>query len=475
MVRLLALALGVILSLAPSVARSAATPTQRWLVVSDIHFDPLANPHRADRLIAEPAERWRGIFAADGSDPFSDYGHDTNDALFESALDAMHSADSEPDVILVTGDFLAHEFRSRFDRLAKIHDDATYDAFVDKTIAFLALEFRAAFPRARILPVIGNNDGYCDDYGSTPGSPFLAHMAAAWAPASYDSGLFTREFSVGGYYSEPLPAGNVQAIVLNDVFWSAKYANACGDAHADPGGDELTWLNQALKGAGDGPVWVIGHIPPGIDTFTSLEARPPHTVPFLADRFNIGYIAALSADAPHVVMALAGHTHMESFRIIGQRAGEQSIPMLVLPAVSPIYGGNPSFTILDVDSASAKVLDSQVMVLDNLSALVRDPNRDAFWRREYDFNSVYGRDVFDAAHLWRAQDAIFNDERVRHRFETYYDGGSGRAPITDATWRAYWCSNTALTSTDYLACSNPTIQTQLPAHPAAPPTPSPSP
>ncbi len=462
MVRSLAFGLCVLLSLAPLRLRGAETPTQRWIAVSDIHFDPLSNPRRADRLIDEPVERWRAIFVADGADPFSEYGRDTNDALLESALEAMHSAVGDPEVVIVAGDFLAHDFRAKFDRVAKAHDDVSYDGFVDKTIAFLALEFRAAFPGARILPVIGNNDGYCTDYGSTPLSPFLGHFASAWGGAADDPAIFATQFSVGGYYTQALPAGNARAVVLNDVYWSANYTNPCGQPHSDPGGDELAWFTQALKSAGDSPVWVIAHIPPGIDTYASLHAAQP--VPFLADRFNVPFITALTSDAPHVVTAISGHTHMDSFRIVGPRAGEQSVPMLLVPAISPVFYGNPSFTILDVDSSSAQVLDSQVFTLDR-----------GRWHREYDFNSIYGHGAFDADHLWAAQDAILDDDRVRRRFETYYDGGSGRAPITDATWRAYWCSNVALTSVDYTACSSPQVQTQLPAHPPPPPAPSPTP
>ena len=73
-------------------------------------------------------------------------------------------------------------------------------------MAFLAWELQAAFPRARLLPVIGNNDGYCGDYQSTPHDAFLAHMAAAWAASvgAPDPNAFIAQFSTGGYYSVPL-------------------------------------------------------------------------------------------------------------------------------------------------------------------------------------------------------------------------------------------------------------------------------
>ena len=121
--------------------------------------------------------------------------------------------------------------------------------------------------------MIGNNDSYCGDYQSTPHDAFLAHMAAAWAASvgASDPNAFIAQFSTGGYYSVPLPVDHAQAIVLNDVFWSANYKNACGDPKADPGGDELRWLQstQAALPAGT-PVWVIAHIPPGVDVLRDV-------------------------------------------------------------------------------------------------------------------------------------------------------------------------------------------------------------
>ena len=54
------------LALAPD-AVPAETPAEQWLIVSDIHFDPFANPKLVDRLAAAPPDQWRAIFeSADG-------------------------------------------------------------------------------------------------------------------------------------------------------------------------------------------------------------------------------------------------------------------------------------------------------------------------------------------------------------------------------------------------------------------------
>ncbi len=467
-----ALAASLLLVVTLPQARAAAAPQQQqaWLILSDIHFDPFTQPKLVDRLVAAPPDRWRAIFATGERTGPSGPGSDTNDALLESTLDGAHEAVPDPRVVIVAGDFLAHEFRDKFNRTAKVHDDAAYAAFVDKTVAFLAWELQTAFPRARLLPVIGNNDGYCGDYQSTPHDPFLAHMGADFAVSSgaSDPSAFIAQFSTGGYYTVPLPVDNAQAIVLNDVFWSTNYKNACGDPKADPGGDELAWLQATQKALPTGtPVWIIAHIPPGVDVFATQHAKTAAPVMFLTDRFNAEFLTSLDSRSA-VVMSITGHTHMNSFRVIGPDPTTPRAPMLVVPAVSPIYGNAPAFTVVNVDPNAAWVLDAQIYILSKINDVWT-------WRREYDFDSVYGRGTIDAERLTNVQRAIFDDERVRRRFEEYYQSGDGLAPITEANWRAYWCANVALTATDWTACAMPQIQTDLPPHPTPPPSPTPSP
>lgn len=440
----------------------AAEPPQTWLVLSDLHFDPFTQSKLVDRLAAAPPNRWREVFASGEALGPSGPGSDTNFTLLESTIDAARSTAADPQVVVIDGDFLARDFRQKFDRTARAHDDAAYRAFVDKTMAFLAWEIQTAFPRAQLLPVIGDTDGYCGSDASTPHDAFLARTAADWAASAGAPSAqgFIDQFSTGGYYEIPLPAAHAQALVLNDVFWSAHYANACGNAQDDPGGDEVTWLQHAQASLPAGtPVWMIAHIPPGIDAGANPAA------PFLAPRFNDAFLAALDAGA--TVMAIAGHTHMDGFRVIGPDPTTPRVPMLVVPPVSPVDGGAPAFMLLSVDAQSAEVDDSQVFVLTK----VRD---EWTWHREYDFDSIYGRGPIDALHLWNALQEVLSDDRVRKRFEQFYRPGDGIAPMTELTWHDYWCARVALTPTQFTACAMPQIQHDIGTHPSPPPTPAPA-
>ena len=194
------MALGVAL-LVPALVHAEA-PAE-VLAISDIHFDPFDDPALVAKLGAAPAEKWSAILEADRSHPVSPPGSDTNYSLLVSAIDAMQKAVPSAQLVTITGDFLAHDYRDRFE-----HGGAaglvSYEEFVDRTIAFLALQFDAAFPTALFVNTIGNNDSYCGDYASSPNSPFLAHMAKAWEPPLVNRNgaapVFAASFASTGHY-----------------------------------------------------------------------------------------------------------------------------------------------------------------------------------------------------------------------------------------------------------------------------------
>jgi len=236
-----------------------AGSTAPWLLVSDVHFNPFDDAALVDALDRAPVMHWRGIFERGGA-ATSTFFTDTNYALLRSALKAMQTKAPAPPVVAVAGDFLAHEFPAQYARAEPGRTQADYERFVDKTIAFLASQFDAAFPSAQFVITLGNNDGYCGDYRSTPSSPFLQHMADAWQPLVDRGGAapdFRRDFPAAGYYTATLPAAGTaraQAVVLNSVVWSAKYGNACGDTGSDPGSAELDWLIRTLQPSPGAPL-----------------------------------------------------------------------------------------------------------------------------------------------------------------------------------------------------------------------------
>jgi hypothetical protein len=49
-----------------------------FLIISDIHFDPFADPAIVEELVAADLDAWRGIFERSQKKGFAQYGSDTN-------------------------------------------------------------------------------------------------------------------------------------------------------------------------------------------------------------------------------------------------------------------------------------------------------------------------------------------------------------------------------------------------------------
>jgi hypothetical protein len=424
---------------APPPARAAAP----WLLVSDLHFDPFDDPALDADLVRSPEGAWHGIFARSAAPP-SGYFEDTNFALLEAALAAMRARTAEPAVVIVAGDFLAHEFPKRFAAVPG-SSPAAYDGFVDKTIAFLAQELGTAFPRAQFVVTLGNNDGYCDDYAGTPGSPFLAHMAAAFAPLVNRDGRapdFVRDFSRAGYYSAELPGpAGAQILALDSVYWSAKYQNSCGVPGADPGAQELAWLaaRTSSRPAPGACRWFLTHIPPAIDQYSSLRAGRP--VPFLQEGAAHRLLALTAAARPATFVF--GHVHHASFEIVGPGDGS-GVPGLVVPSISAVQGNDPAFVVADVSPAGI-VSDFTTYALP-----LAEPGK--AWTFEYDFDGAYGASAFTTPELVSLQARLAGDPALWRRYASYYNSGSTTAAVVPATWPWYWCGDFELESAAYAAC-----------------------
>ena len=417
----------------------------RWLLLSDIHFDPYADPLLVRDLAAAPAREWGSILARGAAVP-SRYGADTNYALLESTLAAMRRAEPDPPVVVVAGDFLAHEFPETFRTLSPGATERAYDAFVDGTIAFLALELGRSFPRAQFVVTVGNNDGYCGDYRSTPDSPFLAHMALAWGPLVDRNGAapdFARTFPAGGYYTATLPTRlPLKVVSVNSVLWSVLYDNACGVQGTDPGAAELVWLKTAAVPPPGGNRWFLMHIPPTMDAYDSQRSRLP--IGFLQDRPSAAFLDIAFGAARTTAALVAGHTHHPSFPVFVR--GDAAFPGIVLPSISPVQGNNPAFVAADVDAAGTIVGASTYALY--LSAAT------PAWNREYDVRSAYGIDTLDARSLQGLTARLDSDRVLRASFSAYYPSFSLYGGIDPAAWPWYGCANDRLAAAAYMACVN---------------------
>ncbi len=308
---------------------SAANPSQqKVLVASDIHFNPMADASLVRQLIeAEPAQ-WEAILDQTTPHSFSPYGQDTNWWLLESSLDQMRKTMPHPAVFLLLGDMLAHRFPATFETITHDKDREHYRAFVQKTIQFLALQLRRRWPDTQILLTPGNDDDVCGDYTIQAGGTFLSDSAATMRELAKADEQVTADWkALGSYTLMPAALPGVKIVAFNSVFFSEKYEplsfqQSCAEIQTVAPSQMFTWLQQTVTSArqANQKVWLVFHIPPGIDGYGSVHNHEgscvANVVPMWIPEWTVKFDSLLTDYSETIPASFAGHDHTDDFRVI---------------------------------------------------------------------------------------------------------------------------------------------------------------
>ena len=481
------LGLWIVLFVALSVAAQGERPrapkssdTVPALLVSDIHFDPFHDPAKAKQLDSAPVSAWEAILSAPDSpsqpQAFATVqkscgarGIDTPYVLLHSSVDAMRKHAPHARFITISGDLVVHGLPCRYQALLPGQSQASYEAFVEKTLKFVIEQLRAAFPGVPVYVALGNNDTGCGDYHLDPDSAFFratAQIVAAAVPAAQRRSV-EEQFRTGGYYSLSLASlRKTRLIVLNALFLAPQYASCKGQRDPAPAQAELDWLSRQLNEAEKAGehVWVMAHIPPGVNAFETVrrfrnlcsgEAPESFLVPEDSARLD----TILQQHAPAVRVVLFGHTHMDEMRILSSgntidpsgsvgRLIADPIAMKLVPSISPVDGNNPAFTVAEVEP-NGTLKDYFVVVASNLTGV------GTTWSKEYDYAETYnetdfsGDAVLDLVHKF-ASDLKAQTAASRQYIQHYYKGNvaGALAPF----WPQYECSLDNLKPDDYTRC-----------------------
>jgi sphingomyelin phosphodiesterase acid-like 3 len=455
-------------------AAAAAHHTISALMVSDIHFDPFHDPALAQQLVNEPVSRWTAILSAPPSpnqqqtfnalqSGCSARGVDTPYALLNSSLQAMRRLQPQVKFMLVSGDLLAHEFSCRYTKLFPVAKGNDYQLFVLKTMSFVVQELRATIPGIPVYVALGNNDSACGDYRLDAGSDFLAQagrIIAEGLPSSKRQQAL-RAFARGGYYSLMMaaPMRDTRLIVLNDIFQSPKYQTCGGKADDAAGADEMAWMRKQLTEAQRlrQKVWVMGHIPPGVDPFATVLKFADVCGKGTPEMFQASdkMTDLLTEHAGVIRLGIFAHTHMDEMRLFHPQNGaehsahEQAVAIKIIPSISPVDGNNPSFTIADVNPASALLQDYQVIAASNQTGI------DTTWSKEYDYAQAYHEAQFSPPTLKDLVAGFENDRGAtsaasQQYIRDYYVGDRSRelAPF----WPQYVCALANYTAKAFAGC-----------------------
>ena len=431
------------------------TAASEVLVLTDIHFNPLADKTLAEALAAAPAEQWPTILER-GSERMSNYSEDSDWKLLRATLDELQTQ-KKPDVALLPGDFVVHDFRKLFDGSVAAHDDAAYHRFIVKTMRFLALELENALPKTPLLPALGNNDSDCGDYAITPAGAYLADTEAIVAgmigPTAGED--FARSWAALGSYAIDDPAQpGFRVIGLNNNYFSTHYRNSCGGAgDGNPARTTLAWLNRALADAATAQrkVILIYHIPPGVDAFATSrhDACPVTPVPLLAEPYASELYTLMQRYQSTIIADIAGHLHTDAFRIL-RNGGKRFGFVMIAPAISPIFGQNPSFRRFTLGDDGA-ITAVNTYYLANLGDAVAGATPQ--WRAEASFEHSWDLARYDTASLETLYRRLGTSEAAQQRWiQTYGVQGPASAAVTLQNFSVYRCSVGSDQSEDFARC-----------------------
>ena len=460
----------------PAPVAGDARASVRALFLSDIHLDPFADPGKVARLNAAPASEWPAILSAPATptqakefaalqEACPTRGNDTTWVLWRSSLAAIHSDAARARFVTVSGDLLAHSFDCKYKALLPAATSADLLAFSEKTVRTVVSTLRAALPGVPLYVAMGNNDSGCGDYQlDATHDAFLGLVAKIVSEAlpEADRAAALRDFSAGGNYSVPL-AGvpHTRLLVIDDLFFSAKYSTCSGKPDAAPAAAQLAWLAGQIAAArqhGD-LVWVMGHIPPGVNLFATVRNLAnvcAGTKPqmFLANE-SLAELLAQNADV--VRLAIFGHTHDDEMRLLRRDSTAASahgsalgVPVKVVASITPINGNRPSFTLAAIDPATATLTDYTVFMASNTTGAATT------WPSEYSYSTTYHEPAFDAASLARLIPTLQSDGAAKTLasqayLRNYFPGDI--STVIQVAWPQYACSLDHDSAATFTACA----------------------
>ena len=383
----------------------SAGATQKCLIVSDIHFSPLYGTPLKDTILKRKLEHasfdeWKAYF--EGFAPqmalnANLLGQDANYAVLQSALINMKKRLPHPAFIVIAGDFIWHGATPADSVLKK------------KSILFIARLFKENFPGALIIPALGNNDTYGQDY-DLQNPKFLHDFADAWAPnlpsSSGDS------LKVHGYYS--CEAGNMEFLVINT-------ASVCaGKNYKQPAADMLKWLKLKLTNTNGKNVWIVMHIPPGTNGFNKKN--------FWDVVYKDEFVDDVIRSSSSVKLMIASHTHFNDFKVVydHSKMPKAVALMRIVPSICSNHGNNPSFEVAEFNTATGNLINETNWYL-NLADVPKDKNTlDITWTDTLNSRSSLKLDAISAAGFSKLIDQIKADKtgQLIKRYADFYDVGT---------------------------------------------------
>ena len=202
----------------------------------------------------------------------------------------------------------------------------------------------------------------------------------------------------------------------------------------------MNWLSEKLarQRAAGGRVWMVHHIPWGIDAYATINAKAPScaakVVPFLREPFASGLRLLLMEYRDVIQASFSGHTHFDDYRLLIDQSGTVAGLDKITPALSPIFGQNPGFQVFTYDRQTGAPSDFSTWYLTNPG----DTAEAADWRLEYTFTEAYRQPRYAPDIVGTLWQAMMKGGAVRDTYRRLYKVGRGELSADDLA--AYLCA-----------------------------------
>ena len=443
------------------VGAGASGQDVKVMMLSDLHFDPLHDPAKAERLAAAPVEKWDEILKEPDSPGQAESfaalqagcharGVDPDYTLLHASLEAAKAQAAGAVFVTVTGDLLVHAFDCRYDKVLK--DKGDYAGFAEKTAIYVMRSVEEAFPGVPVYIAGGNNDSACGDYRLDSPDKYLEATSRVEMDGLHSKAAaqgWKSHYATDGDFEVQLPGlHKTLLVVLDDIYQAGNYTGCDGKDNAEAAAAQLAWLDRqltAIANRGE-QAWVIGHIPPGVNVYSTLakggDVCTGMKVKLLLSSDGLAETLAKHADV--VKLAVFAHTHFDEVRLLGGK-----VPMKLVGSVSPVNGNRPTFTVAEVNRQTAVLEDYSVFEASNATGV------ETTWAKEYGYRQTYGEKDYSAASVadWvgKLQGDPVGMKAESRSYETYF--APGVLPVLGLVWPKYACALTNTTEETYKSCA----------------------
>jgi len=355
-------------------AETSSSSVKRFIWLSDPHSDPYYGTEAAECTQTEPAEQVKNVFGTMGCDPPF--------ALFESALTAVSELAGDYEFVLDTGDFVRHGQSE-----LPIPREAVTSIIRRGSQLLVSTLGENLTAKQFAVGTLGNDDSpmnyYLDDTTDKDSNPWLSAVASAFVESGAMPADVEQFYSYGGYWERQL--GSITILSINTIIYAALHVPAT--AAPDPF-HQFAWLRERLHAASaeNRSVWIVGHIPPGIETFGYSGLWHPTYVDSYLELVQDKQLSGT------IVAQLFGHVHKEEIRILPDAPSDTG-PMILTGSISPIFRNQPSFRVFEYDAKTGRPLTWKTYY-----AELTEGSSPLMWKLGYDAADLYNpiKDALEA-------------------------------------------------------------------------------